>query len=106
MEKITDLKNYRNKKILMDEAEDLIDYILEQAQHGAAIHKVEHNIFSKLLSMGHHALGQFIVLQGDGDMGVQIELSSGSIVKRLPKRQKRVYRSIIAKYCWHWITKY
>jgi len=98
MEKITDLKKYRNKKLLMDEAEDLIDYILEQARHGTAIHKVEQNIFSKLLSMGHQALGQFIVLQGDGEMGDQIELSSGRTVKRLPKRQKRVYRSIFGLY--------
>ncbi len=98
MEKITDLSHFRNKKMLMDEAEQLLDYIFEQAKQGAAIHTVEQDIFSKLLSMGHQALGQFIALQGDGDMGDQIELSSGSTVKRLPKPQKRVYRSIFGLY--------
>ncbi len=73
--------------MLMDEAELLLDYIFEQAKQGTAVHKVKQDIFSKLLSMGHQALGQFIVLQGDGDMGDQIELSSGSTVKRLPKPQ-------------------
>ncbi len=87
MEKITDLSHFRNKKMLMDKAEKLVDYIFELAKQGAAIHTVEQNIFSKLLSMGHQALGQFIALQGDGDMGDQIELSSGSTVKRLPKPQ-------------------
>lgn len=50
----------------------------------AAFEKFEQDIFTKILSMGHQALGQFIVLQGDGDMGDQIELSSGRSVKRLP----------------------
>ena len=80
MEKIADLTNYRNKKVLMDEAQSLIDYIFEQAKSGKAIHVVEQDIFSKLLTMGHQALGQFIVLQGNGDMGEQLELSSGKTV--------------------------
>ena len=37
-------------------------------------------------------------MQGDGDLGDQIELSSGRTVKRLPKPQKRVYRSISGLY--------
>ncbi len=98
MQKITDLNKYRNKKMLMDEAEKLINFIFEQAKQGTATHKVEQDIFSKLLTMGHQALGQFIVLQGDGDMGKHIKLSSGRTVKRLPKRQKRVYRSIFGLY--------
>ena len=98
MEKIADLTNYRKKKVLMDEAQSLIDYIFEQAKSGKAIHEVEQDIFSKLLTMGHQALGQFIVLQGNGDMGEQLELSSGKTVKRLPEPQKRVYRSIFGIY--------
>ena len=98
MQKITDLSKYRNKKMLMNEAEKLIDFIFEQAKQGKATHKVEQDIFSKLLTMGHQALGQFIVLQGDGDMGRHLKLSSGRTVKRLPKRQKRVYRSIFGLY--------
>ncbi len=98
MEKITDLSNFRNKKMLMDEAEQLVDYIFEQAKQGAAVHKVEQDIFTKILSMGHQALGHFIVLQGDGDMGDKIELSSRRTVKRLSKLQKRVYRSIFGLY--------
>jgi len=98
MQKITDLSKYRNKKMLMDEAEKLINFIFEQAKQGKATHKVEQDIFSKLLTMGHQALGQFIVLQGDGDMGKQIELSCGKIVKRLANKQKRIYRSIFGLY--------
>ena len=77
---------------------NLVDYIFEQAKQGTAVHKVEQDIFSKLLSMDHQAPGQFIVLYGDGDMGDKIELSSGRTVKRLPKLQKQVYRLIFGLY--------
>jgi len=98
MEKITDLDNYRNKKILMDESKKLADYILEQAQQGTAIHTVEQGIWDKLLKMGEQALGQFLALQGDGDIGEQVELGSGRVVKRLPVQQTRIYRSIFGIY--------
>ena len=62
MKKITDLSNYRNKKLLMNETKKLADYILEQAKQGAAIHTVEQGIWDKLLTMGEQALGQFIAL--------------------------------------------
>lgn len=98
MKKITDLNNYRNKKLLFNETKKLSDYIIEQAKQGTAIHTVEQGIWDKLLTMGEQALGQFIAMQGDGDIGEQIELSSGKIVKRLPKQQTRIYRSIFGLY--------
>ena len=98
MKKITDLSNYRNKKLLMNETKKLADYILEQAKQGAAIHKVEQGIWDKLLTMGEQALGQFIAMQGNGDIGEEVELGSGKTVKRLPKAQTRIYRSIFGLY--------
>jgi len=98
MKKITDLSHYRNKKLLMTETKKLSDYILEQAKQGTAIHTVEQGIWDKLLTMGEQALGQFIALQGDGDMGDKIELDSGKTVKRLPNQQTRIYRSIFGLY--------
>ena len=55
MEKITDLSNYRNKKLLMNETKKLADYILEQAKQGVAIHTVEQGIWdaSKLFHTTH-----------------------------------------------------
>jgi len=73
MEKITDLSNYRNKKLLMNETKKLADNILEQAKQGVAIHTVEQGIWDKLLTMDEQAPGQFIALQGDGDIGEQVE---------------------------------
>ncbi len=98
MKKITDLSNYRNKKLLINETNKLSDYILKQAKQGTAIHTVEQGIWDKLLTMGEQALGQFIALQGDGDMGDKIELDSGKTVKRLPNQQTRIYRSIFGLY--------
>ncbi len=89
MKKIADLNTYHSKKMLLGEAEKLVDYIFEQAKQGKATHQVEQGIFDRLLTMGHLALGQFIALQGDGDLGKQIELPSGKTVKRLPRPQKR-----------------
>ena len=82
----------------MDESKKLADYILDQAKQGTAIHTVEQGIWDKLLKMGEQALGQFLALQGDGDMGEQVELGSGRVVKRLPVQQTRIYRSIFGIY--------
>ncbi len=41
MKKITDLNTYHNKKLLLGEAEKLVDYIFEQAKQGGATYKVE-----------------------------------------------------------------
>ena len=60
MEKITDLSNYRSKKLLMNETKKLADYILEQAKQGVAIHTVEQGIWDKLLTMDEQAPGQFM----------------------------------------------
>ncbi len=37
-------------------------------------------------------------MQGDGGIGEQVELDSGTIVKQLPKQQTRLYRSIFGLY--------
>jgi len=51
MQKITDLSKYRNKKMLMDEAEKLIDFIFEQAKQGKATHKIEQDIIFGLYEL-------------------------------------------------------
>ena len=94
MKKITDLKEYRNKNMLFDEIEELTQYLHRQSQGGTAIHEVEQGIWDKLLIIGKQALGQFIASQGDGELGKEVKLSSGKIVKRLAKKQARIYRSI------------
>ena len=57
----------------MNETKKLADNILEQAKQGVAIHTVEQGIWDKLLTMDEQAPGQFIALQGDGDIGEQVE---------------------------------
>lgn len=79
----------------MNETKKLSDYILEQAKQGEAINTLEQGIWDKLLTMGEQALGQFVALQGDGDMGEEVEIASGKIVKRLPNQQTRIYRTSI-----------
>jgi len=95
---ITDLKEHRNKKVLLEETEKLTDYLHQSAKNGTAIHEVEQGIWDKLLIIGKQALGQFIASQGDGDIGAEVELSTGETAKRLPLKQTRIYRSIFGSY--------
>jgi hypothetical protein len=48
----------------------LAEYILVQAKQGVAIYTVEQGSRDKLLKMGEQAPGQFIALQGGGDIGL------------------------------------
>jgi hypothetical protein len=98
MKKITDLTKFSNKKIIFNEIENLIEFIHKEAKDGTAIHEVEQGIWDKLLKIGNQALGLFIISQGDGDMGAEVKLSDGHTVKKLPKKQTRIYRSIFGSY--------
>ncbi len=98
MKTINDVNEHHTKKILFEQIEKLADYIHQQAKEGTAIHTVEQGIWDKLLMIGNQALGQFIASQGDGDRGEEIELSKGNTVKRLPREQTRLYRSIFGSY--------
>lgn len=65
---------------------------------GQAIHEVERDLWRQLRLMGHEALGQFLHLQGDGDMGETVTLPTGEECQRLQELHQRRYVSIFGEF--------
>jgi hypothetical protein len=73
--------------------------LLHQAAHdGTPLHQVEHDIWNRVLALGHQALGYFLALLGDGDQGQTLTLPDGSPVERLPQAHPRRYVSVFGEF--------
>ena len=57
------------------------------------IHELERDLVSAVLNIGLAALQDFVEAAGDGDQGEQMTVNAQQ-VKRSPKKQKRIYRSV------------
>jgi hypothetical protein len=68
------------------------------ARDGRPIDVVERELWQRLLRMGHEALGQFLRLQGDGDLGETVTLPSGETCQRLEGTHQRRYLSIFGEF--------
>ena len=75
-------------------AEQLLGYVRQAAAQGSPAHEAEHAIWTRLLTLGHAALGQFFALQGSGDQGDTVTLPDGQLCQRLPELHPRRYVSI------------
>ncbi len=62
----------------------------------AAIHEVELGLWRQLLALGLQLLGQFVALQGTGDVGETVP-ARGPSPQRLPQLHGRGYTSIFGK---------
>jgi hypothetical protein len=88
-----------NKDDILKQTSTLIDRVEKAYKAGTAAHKVEQDIFTELLKMGHMLLSYlFDLYQGDEQQGETIELSDGSQVKRLSMKHKRSYLSIFGEF--------
>lgn len=77
-----------------DLAGQLADYVRDAATQGTPVHVAEHAIWTRILTLGRAALGQFFALQGTGDQGQTLDLPDGTICQRLPELHDRRYVSI------------
>ena len=62
-----------------------------------SLDKLERDLLTELMNLGHACLQDFIDAAGDGDIGDQAE-ADGQTVRRSDKKQKRVYRSIFGEF--------
>jgi len=79
-------------------AQGLATFVQQAAVKGAAAHEVERGIWQRVLAMGRQATGQFLQMQGDGDVGETIEMPDGGKLRRLPEPHRRTYRSIFGPF--------
>ena len=75
---------------VFDALQTLVD---ETAKGGQPVHEVERGIWQQLMQLGRCCLGQFVALQGDGDMGPTIT-AEGHEWHRLAEHHQRRYVSI------------
>lgn len=87
-----------NKDDILKLTSNLIDRVEQAYQAGTAAHKVEQDIFTELLKMGHMLLAYLFDLYQGGAQGETIELSDGRKVKRLSMKHKRSYLSIFGEF--------
>lgn len=72
---------------------------VEQAvRTGEAAHEVEHEIFRRVLQLGHQALGYYFQLAGDGDQGERLQLEEGCPLRRLDLSRPKIYQSVFGEF--------
>ena len=80
------------------ELQELEAFIRTAAQTGLAAHEVEQGLWKRLLALGHHLLGQFFAMLGDGDQGEPVRVGAGRGLRRLAEPHRRVYQSIFGHF--------
>jgi len=83
---------------LTEMGKDLGTFVRQTAIEGVAAHEVEKGIWQRILAMGRQAIGQFLQMQGDGDVGATTEMPGGETLRRLPEPHQRTYRSIFGPF--------
>ena len=84
--------------LLKNRFEEIQNYVMNSARDGVPAHEVELGLWQRVLQMGHHALGLFFSLQGDGDVGETLTLSDGREVRRLEDLHQRTYQSVFGSF--------
>ncbi len=95
---ITEKTDSIKEQEIQDYANTVITIVKEGYKNGSAIHKVEKDLFKKLLEMGHKAIGLLIELCGSGDVGPRVCLDEEREVKRLPGPRVKPYLSIFGPF--------
>jgi hypothetical protein len=83
---------------LLERFVQLQNYVRRAAQDGLPIHEVELALWQQLLQTGHEALGLFLQLQGNGDLGETVTLPTGQQCQRLEEPHERRYVSIFGEF--------
>jgi hypothetical protein len=76
---------------------ELQAFLHDSAQRGRALHEVERTVWQEVLRIGRHCLGQFLALQGTGDLGETVVID-GQTFCRLEELHGRRYFSIFGAY--------
>jgi hypothetical protein len=83
---------------LQHKLNQLQELVRTSASKGRAIHELERDVWQHVLQMGREALGLFLRMQGDGDMGETVTLPNGQEHQRLEELHQRRYVSIFGEF--------
>ena len=73
--------------------EEMIGGVLQTVQEHLPLHELEHQTWTRLLSMGHEVLALLFALLGPGDVGETATLGDGRTLRRLSDLHHRPYQS-------------
>lgn len=79
----------------------LRQFIHEAARQGTAAHTTELGLFRRLMSLGHKLFGEFLALQGSGDVGPEFTVAEGEVVRRDDELHDREYTNIFGDFTLH-----
>jgi hypothetical protein len=85
-------------KSLVELAEQLETSIREAAQDGKSLYEVERDTFAYVLRIGHAAIEQLLMLQGDGDLGESLVTKDGRHLERSKKPADRPLRTVFGEH--------
>jgi len=85
-------------KNLADLAERLKVTVDAAAGHGESFDQTERVVRDTVLQMGFQAMELFVSLQGEGDLGADVQTDSGKPLQRSSKPSSSVIRSIFGEH--------
>src|SRR5438132_773514 len=83
---------------LVEMAQDLTEMAERAAREGATLCELERNTFDKLLEMGRVVIGEFLALQGDGNLGETMTTDEGQTLHRSSEPVARPLRTIFGQH--------
>ena len=92
-----DTQQYLLDKAVMQFTQ-ILDYIDASYEHQRAAHIVELGIFNQILNLGFSLFETFFGKYGTGDLGDQMTMPDGKVVKRLKEPRKKEYLSVFGQH--------
>ena len=83
---------------LIELAEQLEAEIREAVREGKSLYVMEKDIFDRALQIGHAAIEQVLVLQGDGDLGQSVVTADGRRLERSEEPVARPLRTVFGEH--------
>lgn len=92
----------RSPEVLNRKLDGLLDGLRQMvdtaARGGEALDSVERSVFAGLLKTGFLLIQQYIALQGDGDVGEQIETDEGKTLQRSETPKTAIVRTVFGEH--------
>jgi len=91
-------QNEIKSKSLVELAGQLEASIREAAREGKSLYEVEKDTFGRMLQIGHAAIEQLLMLQGDGDRGANVVTADGRRLERSAEPAERPLRTVFGEH--------
>ena len=83
---------------VQEKLEGVVQWLNEAATNGTPAHEVERSLFRQVLELGRQLFGAFLQAVGSGDLGPEVELSEGHVVKRLENEHRRRLLTVFGEF--------